>query len=115
MKFLRWAAVVVLALMSLMNVGIILGGDESLPVLATIGAVALGLFGLAAVYGLARREPWGRAAAIAAGALNVVGGVIAMATDTEGGIVGVVLGAIIVVLSFTATDASPARRPSAMG
>ena len=115
MKFLRWAAVVVLALMSLMNVGIILGGDESLPVLATIGAVALGLFGLAAVYGLARREPWGRAAAIAAGALNVVGGVIAMATDTEGGIVGVVLGAIIVVLSFTATDASPARRQSAMG
>lgn len=115
MKFLRWAAVVVLALMSLMNVGIILGGDESLPVLATIGAVALGLFGLAAVYGLARREPWGRAAAIAAGALNVVGGVIAMATDTEGGIVGVVLGAIIVVLSFTATDAGPARRQSAMG
>ena len=115
MKFLRWAAVVVLALMSLMNVGIILGGDESLPVLATIGAVALGLFGLAAVYGLAHREPWGRAAAIAAGALNVVGGVIAMATDTEGGIVGVVLGAIIVVLSFTATDASPARRQSAMG
>ena len=115
MKFLRWAAVVVLALMSLMNVGIILGGDESLPVLATIGAVALGLFGLAAVYGLARREPWGRAAAIAAGALNVVGGVIAMATDTDGGIVGVVLGAIIVVLSFTASDSAPARRQSALG
>ena len=115
MKFLRWAAVVVLALMSLMNVGIILGGDDSLPVLATIGAVALGLFGLGAVYGLARREPWGRAAAIAAGALNVVGGVIAMATDTDGGIVGVVLGAIIVVLSFTATDTSSARRPSALG
>jgi len=115
MKFLRWAAVVVLGLMSLMNVGIILGGDESLPVLATIGAVALGLFGLAAVYGLARRESWGRAAAIAAGALNVVGGVIAMATDTEVGIVGVVLGAIIVVLSFTATDTSRARRQSAMG
>jgi hypothetical protein len=115
MKFLRWAAVVVLSLMSLMNVGIILGGDESLPVLATIGAVALGLFGLASAYGLARREPWGRAAAIAAGALNVVGGVIAMATDTEGGIVGVVLGAIIVVLSFAATDTSPARRQSALG
>jgi hypothetical protein len=115
MKFLRWAAVVVLALMSLMNVGIILGGDESLPVLATIGAVALGLFGLGGAYGLARREPWGRAAAIAAGALNVVGGVIAMATDTAGGIVGVVLGAIIVVLSFAATDATPARRQSALG
>ena len=62
-----------------------------------------------------RREPWGRAAAIAAGALNVAGGVIAMLSDTEGGIVGVVLGAIIVVLSFTATDTSPAPRQSAMG
>lgn len=109
MKFLRWAAVAVLTLMSLMNVGIILGSDDSLPVLATIGAVALGVFGLVAVYGLARREPWGRAAAIAAGALNIVGGAIAMATDTDGGIVGVVLGAIIVVLSFAATDASSDR------
>jgi hypothetical protein len=115
MKFLRWAAVVVLALMSLMNIGVILGGDESLPVLATIGAVALGLFGLVAVYGLVLREPWGRVAAIAAGALNIVGGVIGMANDTDGGIVGVVLGAIIVVLSFAASDTSPARRQSAMG
>jgi uncharacterized membrane protein (UPF0136 family) len=115
MKFLRWAAVVVLSLMSLMNVGVALGGDDAPSAAATVGAVALGLFGFVAVYGLARRESWGRAAAIAAGALNIVGGVIAMATDTEGGIVGVVLGAIIVVLSFTATDTSPARRPSTLG
>jgi peptidoglycan/LPS O-acetylase OafA/YrhL len=115
MKFLRWAAVVVLSLMSLMNVGVLTGGDDGPSTATVIGAVALGLFGFVAVYGFARREPWGRAAAIAAGALNIVGGVIAMATDTEGGIVGVVLGAIIVVLSFAASDASPARRQSALG
>src|SRR5829696_5775301 len=114
MKFLRWAAVVVLTLMSLMNVGVILGGDESYPAIATIGAVALGVFGLVAAYGFARREPWGRAAAIAAGALNIVAGVIALANDAEGAIIGVVLGAIVVVLSFAATDTSPARHQSAL-
>lgn len=115
MKFLRWAAVVVLSLMSLMNVGVLAEGDDGPPVAAVAGAVALGLFGFVAAFGLARREPWGRIAAIAAGALNLGGGVIAMATDTEGGIVGVALGAIIVVLSFAASDVSPSRRQSALG
>lgn len=115
MKFLRWAAVVVLSLMSLMNVGVLAEGDDGPPAAAVAGAVLLGLFGFAAAYGLARREPWGRAAAIVAGALNIVGGVIAMANDSDGAIVGVVLGAIIVVLSFAATDASPAQHQPLRG
>src|SRR4051812_1265789 len=98
MKFLRWAAVAVLSLMSLLDVGTLAGGDDSPSTAGTIASVALGLFGFAAVYGLIRHQSWGRAAAIAAGALNIVGGVITMATGGAGGIAGVVLGAIIVVL-----------------
>lgn len=115
MKFLRWAAVVVLSLMSLMNVGILAEGGDGPSAAVVAGAVALGLFGFVAAYGLARREPWGRMAAIAAGALNIVGGVIAIANDSDGAIAGVVLGAIIVVLSFAAGDSAPVRHQSALG
>jgi len=117
MKFLRWTAVVVLSLMSLLNVGVLTdasNASSTADVLGVIGAVALGLFGFVAAYGFARREPWGRAAAMAAGVLNIIGGVIAMAVDAQGGIVGVVVGAIIVVLAFVATD-TQVRHQSALG
>ncbi|MDX6277443.1 MAG: hypothetical protein QOJ72_1571 [Nocardioidaceae bacterium] len=115
MKFLRWAAVVALSLMSLLNIGVLAESDDGPPAAAVAGAVVLGLFGFVAAYGLARREPWGRAAAIAAGALNIVGGVIAMVNDSDGAIVGIVLGAVIVVLSFAASDSTSPRRQSALG
>jgi len=113
MKFLRWATVVALSLMSLMNVGILAEGDDGPPAAAVAGAVALGLFGFVAAYGMARREAWGRAAAIATGVLNLLAGAIAMANDADGAIAGVVLGAIIVVLSFAASGASTVRHHSA--
>ena len=57
MKFLRWAAVVVLSLMSLLNVGVILGGDDAPGVAATIGAVALDLGAVQSLYiALGERE-----------------------------------------------------------
>ena len=115
MKFLRWAAVAVLSLMSLMNVGVLAEGDDGPSAAVVTGAVLLGVFGFVAVYGLLRREPWGRPAAIAAGVLNLVGGIVAMANDSDGAIAGVVLGALIVVLSFAAGDGSPAQRQSALG
>jgi hypothetical protein len=112
MKVIRWAAVVVLVLMSLMNVGTILGGDDAPPVAVVVGAVVLGLLGFVAAFGLARGLAWGRPAALAIGVINLIAAAIALAVGSDGAVIGLVVSALIVVLSFFATDAVAGRTPA---
>jgi hypothetical protein len=101
-KFLRILCIVPLALVSLLNVGYPFGTDPKPDVALAIGAVALGLAGFAAVFGLARNASWGIPAALAVGAVNVVGAIVALVSDTEGALVGLVISSLALVLAFVA-------------
>ena len=85
MKAIRWAAVAVTALMSLMNLPIAFddGGSDIATPLAW-GVTVLGVLGLVAAVALLRRVPWGRPAVLAVGAVNLVGAVVALANEWEG-------------------------------
>jgi hypothetical protein len=102
MKFLRILAIVPLALVSLLNVGYPFGTDPKPDVALAIAAAALGLAGFVAAFGLARNTTWGSPAALAVGAANVVGAIIALVSDTEGAIIGLVISSLALVLAFVA-------------
>ncbi|MGH3384419.1 MAG: hypothetical protein ACRDO1_07565 [Nocardioidaceae bacterium] len=102
MKFLRFACIVPLVLVSLLNVGYPFGADPKPEPVLAIAAVALGVAGFVAALGLARNATWGIPAALAVGALNVVGALIALVTDSEGAIVGLVISMLALVLAFVA-------------
>jgi peptidoglycan/LPS O-acetylase OafA/YrhL len=103
MKIVRWLAAAVLALFSLMNVGIALGGDGAGVALRVLGPV-LGLLGFAAVYGLVRRRHWGAPSALAVSAVNVLAALIALMTgSTDDASAGLVVG--LIALGLTAATA----------
>jgi hypothetical protein len=110
MKIVRWAAVAVTVLMSLMNLGVVLGGgdERASALLIAVGAV-LAATGFASAAGLALRTPWGRPAVIAVGAANLVGAVVALIQGGQGAVIGLVVSALIVLLGILATDPAPAR------
>jgi hypothetical protein len=102
MKFVRILAIVPLALVSLLNVGYPFGTDPKPDAALAIGALALGLAGFAAAFGLARNTTWGIPAALAVAGINVVAAIIALISDTEGAIVGPVISSVALVLAFVA-------------
>ena len=102
MKFVRILAIVPLALISLINVGYPFGTDPEPDVVLSIAVVVLGVAGLVAAFGLARNTTWGIPAALAVAGINVVGAIIALVSDSEGAIVGLVLSAVALVLAFVA-------------
>lgn len=102
MKLVRILAIVPLALISLMNIGYPFGTDPKPDVALSIVVVALGLAGFVAAFGLARNTSWGVPAALAVGAANVVGAVIAMVADTEGAAIGLGVSSVALVLAFFA-------------
>lgn len=106
MKILRYATAAVTVLMSLMNLPFAFTADVSPPVgwLVTV----LGVLGIAAAVALLRWERWAPWAVTVVGALNLVGAVLALATDREGAITGIVVSTVIVVLG-----AACVRRPAA--
>ena len=73
-----------------------------------VSAAVLFVLGAAAAAGLALGTPWGRAAVIGAGVLNLAGGVIALADGMEGAVIGTVVSALGIVLGFL-TDRSTSR------
>jgi hypothetical protein len=112
MRFVRWAAVAVTALMSLMNLPMVFeAAEQKIPVPLAWAITVLGFLGIVAAVGLAVRAPWGRPAVLAVGAVNAVGAVIALVTSTEGAVIGLVVSALILVLGFLTsdTDSSPQR------
>ena len=117
MKLVRILAIVTLALVSLMNVGFTFGTDPKPALLLAIAALALGLAGFAAAFGLARDTAWGIAAALAVAGVNVVGAIVALVSDTDGAIVGLVVSSLALVLVFVSSSGpskvSPAAAPHA--
>lgn len=104
MKLVRILAIVPLALVSLMNVGFIFGTDPKPALLVAIAALVLGLAGFVAAFGLARNTTWGIPASLAVSGINVVGAIIALVSDSEGAIVGLVVSALALVLAFVASS-----------
>lgn len=110
MKIVRWIAAAALTLISLMDIGVALpAGGESVPV--RILAPLLGVLGLAAVYGLLRRRPWGAPGALAASAVNVVTALIAMAFSSEGAVTGLVVSMAALVLTAAAARTRRSGHP----
>jgi hypothetical protein len=70
---------------------------------------ALGVAALGAAIALVRHVSWAPPAVIAVGALNAVGGVIALIEEWEGAAVGLVLGVAIVVLALASARATRDR------
>jgi hypothetical protein len=110
MKTLTILACIPLALISLMDVGYPFGTDPKPDVALAIAVALLGLAGLVAVYGLARSTTWGIPAALAAAGVNVVVAIIALAADSEGAVVGLVVSGVALALASVA--GSGARKAS---
>ncbi len=116
MTIIRWAAAAALALISLMNIGTVLdGGNGPIPLPVAIPVAILGALGLAAAYGLARRMPWGQPSALAVGAINVVAAIIALALDSDGAAIGLVVSALATVLAFVTSYGNQRRSHVSVG
>lgn len=114
-KAIRWAAVAATALMSLMNLPVAFDADPDIATPLAWSATVLGVLGLAAAAGLLRRASWGRPAVLAVGALNLLGAVVAVGNGWEGGVIGLVLSALILALGFFSdreTTGPPAAAPA---
>jgi peptidoglycan/LPS O-acetylase OafA/YrhL len=112
MKIIRWLAAAALALMSLMNVGIALGGDGEGVALRVL-APLLGVLGFAAIYGLLRRRHWGLPSVLAVSAVNVAAALIALAASQDGASIGltVSLAALVLAAAAASTDRSSQPQP----
>jgi uncharacterized membrane protein (UPF0136 family) len=104
MKLVRILAIVPLALMSLMNVGYPFGADPKPDAVLAIAVLVLGVAGFVAAFGLARNATWGIPAALAVAGINVVGAIVALVSDSEGAIVGLVVSSLALVLAFVANS-----------
>ena len=105
MKLVRILAIVPLALISLMNVGYPFGTDPKPDLGLAIAVAVLGLAGFVATFGLARDTTWAISAVLAVGGVNVVGAIIALVSDAEGAIAGLVVSSLALVLAFIAGSA----------
>ncbi|MPZ97153.1 MAG: hypothetical protein GEU96_20125 [Propionibacteriales bacterium] len=105
MKFVRILAIAPLALVSLLNVGYPFGTDPKPDVALAIAVAVLGLAGFVAAFGLARNATWGIPAVLAVAGVNVVAAIIALVSETDGAIVGLVVSSFALVLAFIAGSA----------
>ena len=111
MRIIRWAAVAITVLMSLMNLGAALGsGDDKLSVPVVVAIAVLTVAGFAAAIGLAMHTTWGRPAVLAVGALNLLAAIIALFNGGEGAVIGLVVSALILLLGGLSTDSGLGRR-----
>jgi hypothetical protein len=95
MKAIRYGAAAVTLLMALATLPVAFTADDTImPSALRWAATAIGVVGVVSAIALLRRVPWAPLAVVVVGVLNVAGGVYAIATDLEGGVVGVVLGGI---------------------
>jgi hypothetical protein len=103
MKVAHWAAIVVLILMSLMNLGAVTG--DSTTAIVVIGVV-IGVAGLAAAFGLIRRTSWGPMTALAAAGAFLVTSVIGLIVGWEGSPIGIGVSVVALILTAIAESAS---------
>ena len=100
MKFVRMLAIAPLALVSFFNVAYPLGTDPTSDVALAIAVAVLGLVGFVAAFGLARNATWGVPAVLAVAGVNVVAAIVALVSETEGAIVGLVVSSLALLLTF---------------
>ena len=105
MKFVRIGAIALLALVSLLNVGYPFGTDPRPDVALATAVAVLGLAGFVAALGLARNTTWGVPAVLAVAGVNVVAAIVALLSETEGAIVGLVVSSLALVLALIAGSA----------
>ena len=106
MKLARILAIVPLVLISLLNVGYIFGTDPKPDLALAVLVLVLGLAGFGAAFGLARNTGWGIPAALAVAGVNVVAAIVALLTESQGAIVGLVISAVALALAFVASSGS---------
>lgn len=102
MKFVRFIAIVPLALISLLNIGAPFSTDPAPSLALTVAVLALGAAGFVAAFGLAVKARWGIPAALAVAGINVIAAIVAFASNTEGAVIGLVLSALALALAFIA-------------
>jgi hypothetical protein len=103
MKPIRWAAAAATALMSLMNLPTAFDYNHDQINAGFAWLITLvGVAGLVAASGLARRLPWGRPAVLAIGVVNVAGAVVALANGWDGAPIGLTVSLIALVLAWFA-------------
>ncbi|MFC8801541.1 hypothetical protein ACFT2C_27720 [Promicromonospora sp. NPDC057138] len=107
MKLVRILAIFPLALISLMNVGYPFGTEPKPALALAVAIVALGVAGFVAAFGLALNTTWGFPAALVVAAVNVIGAIIALVSDSGGAMIGLVVSSLALLLVFLAG----ARRP----
>jgi uncharacterized membrane protein YecN with MAPEG domain len=108
MKIVHWAAIVVVALFTLMNLGTVTGGT---PAVVIVFGIVLGLGGLASVYGLVRRTPWARTVALAVTALNIVLAMVGLIVGWEGWDIGLVINVVALLLLAVDRPATRSAQP----
>ena len=101
MRTVRWAAAAATIVMSLLNLPFVVDdGGAGLPAVVNWLISLLGLVGIVSAIGLLRYAGWGRPAVLVVGAINLLGAVAALVVGLEGGIIGLVVSASIVVLGL---------------
>lgn len=109
-KVLRYAAAGATALMSLMNLPFAIddGGAGTPAALAWL-ITLLGVAGLVAAIALLRGAGWAPWAVTAIGVVNLIGAAVALARDTEGAFIGLILSAVITALGAALVRARAGR------
>lgn len=107
MTFIRWSAVAVTALFSLMNIGAVV--QPEVDSRYRIVAAVLALAGAAAAVTLGTNQAGGRVAVITVGGLNILTAITGLFTDQEGAVVGIVVGGLGVILGILTGSRTHAR------
>ncbi len=102
MRTIRYTAAVATIVMSLLNLPFAVDdGGIGLPTVVAWLISLLGLAGIVAAIGLFRSARWSVLAVVAIGALNLVGGIVALARQWDGAAIGLVLSAVATGLAVT--------------
>jgi hypothetical protein len=97
MSFIKWAAVLVTALMGLMNAG--LAFDSSHGIDLRLAGATLAALAVAAIVGLVAQRSWGTPAAIAVGLLNALIAVVGAFAGVQGWPIGLIVGGLGALLA----------------
>jgi hypothetical protein len=111
---LRFLAAAATALMGLMNLPIALdAGGADIPTTVAWLISALGAIGIATAVALLFKARWATWTAVAVGAVNVVGAVIALTVGSDGAIIGLIVSTVSTAVSLAYARLQGARQPQA--
>ena len=112
MKTIRYGAVAVTLLMSVMDLPAAFD-DSNVPRGAGVAATCVGVAGLVVAVALLRRLAWAPTAVVIVGAVNLVGGLVAIAKGWQGGPIGTALSLAIIALGVACLAGDRRHNPVA--